>query len=254
MRAQLFLLGILSILVALGCGDDDGATDAATDTSTVDGGDDGGTDDAGEDGGTDDAGDDATTSDATTSDATSDAIASDAAPPARECETDDDCRLVNDCCSCAAVNVDAILAECPVDCLQPLCDAAGISDPTFECLAGTCALRGLECDEDEVLCDAPPPVCVAGEEPHVSGGCWSGLCVPVESCSSVPDCATCPESHACVSSQAFFETLTCVPIDPACGGTPTCECMGDEACGGSPFMCVPTTSGDQDLTCVCPVC
>lgn len=258
MRA--FLLLPLVLLLALGCGDDDGAADSGmADTSTVDTGrsDSGG--DAGDDAGGDDAGDDDAGGDDAGSDGGDDAGGGDAGTddagaPSRECTTDEDCRLLNDCCSCAAVSADAIIAECPVDCLQPTCNAAGITDPTVECLAGTCTLRGLNCDDSEVECDAPVPACEAGTIPHIQGGCYSNLCVPVESCSSVPSCDTCPESHACVSSQAFFETITCVPVDPACGGTPTCDCMGDEACGGSPFMCVPTTTGEQDLTCVCPVC
>ena len=73
------------LVAALACGDDDGATDAGTDTSTSDvgtddaGGDDAGTDDAGgDDAGTDDAGgDDAGTDDAGPTDAAMDAFDAD---------------------------------------------------------------------------------------------------------------------------------------------------------------------------------
>lgn len=74
----------MGLVVALGCGDDDGATDAGADTSTSDvgttdagedaGGDDAGGDDAGaDDAGGDDAGDDAGDDDAGPMDAGSDA-------------------------------------------------------------------------------------------------------------------------------------------------------------------------------------
>lgn len=261
MRSSLLFF---ALVFAFACGDDDGPTDSGTrDTSTVDvGGDDASGDDAGEgdaggdDAGGDDAGgDDAGGDDAGDDDAGGDAGAEDAGPPSRECTTDEDCQVINNCCDCAAASTSAEVPPCDLACLQPTCNAAGIESPMVECLAGTCALRDLNCDASEVLCDAPPPACPAGEVAHVGEGCWSGLCVPVESCAAVPSCDSCPEGHACVRSVAFFETITCVPVDPACaGGVPTCECMGDEACGGSPFVCAPPSSGEEDLSCFCPVC
>lgn len=258
----LLLVGIL----ALGCGDDDGATDAGTDTATSDSGTDGGTD-SGTDGGTDagtdaatDGGDDAATDAAadTAADAAADTggdaatdTGGDASLP-RECTVDEDCQLINDCCACAAASDDATPPECPIDCLVPLCTSAGITTGA-ECLAGVCSLRNLNCDESTVVCDAPTPICPAGQLPHVTEGCYSGLCVPVEACRTVPSCATCPTGQACVSSQSFFESFSCVPVDPSCGGTPTCACMGDEACS-TPFICSGESATEPRISCVCPTC
>jgi hypothetical protein len=48
----------------------------------------------------------------------------------------------------------------------------------------------VSCDPDLVACDGIPPRCTMGNVPSVSAGCWTGDCVPIDTCacSTFEDC------------------------------------------------------------------
>jgi hypothetical protein len=100
-------------------------------------------------------------------------------PIANACESVDECRLVNDCCTCEAIHRDETPAECPADCERPQCDVWGISEMLC---SHTCLIRLVECDAAMVTCADPPPACEDGFMPSLEERCWSGHCVPVELC------------------------------------------------------------------------
>lgn len=170
------------------------------------------------------------------------------------CEGDDDCLLVNDCCSCAAIHVDDPMPPCDLqECFAPTCDANGMIDPQVWCRFGTCEFVPLSCSPFLVACDEAPPECGEGTVPSVVESCW-GPCVPASACDVVPSCDDCPDGEACIeTSTQLGWTFSCEPIDPSCDGTPDCTCMG-VVCE-DPFECVPAGEANgAALGCGCPTC
>ena len=169
------------------------------------------------------------------------------------CESDADCVLVEDCCSCTAVHVDDDVAECDIDCKASVCETSGIPMHPVECRFGTCQLADVDCNQDLVLCDLPTPKCPDGQLPSVEDDCFTGNCVPVEACNTVPDCSWCGPGETCVGTATQIGLFSsCEPIDPSCDGMPTCACMG-EVCT-NPFMCGEDPGEEDPLGCFCPVC
>ena len=171
--------------------------------------------------------------------------------PGNACDSDDDCVLVDDCCTCQAMHVDDPTPECDIEaCFQSTCSAQNIPGIDVQCSFGSCEFVPFECNPVFVACDELPPDCPDGTLPSVVKGCW-GSCVPSEACDFVPDCGYCPGDETCVSMETQLGPFYfCVPVDPSCDGMPDCDCMGTVC--EDPFMC-----GDEDdgnLSCFCPVC
>src|SRR5687767_6486611 len=190
-----------------GFGDGSGSTGSVSTTATVtagndpDGPDGAGTAGDGESGGLDDGApgdssegaqstsgvsDDGTSGDMSTGE---EGTTAEPPPPGKSCESDRDCIVVNDCCTCGAAHVDEDLERCPELCEAPTCDAIGIDDPTAMCVLGQCELVPITCDASLVFCESRPPDCGAGSLPGVNAktNCWTGQCVPSEACDVVPD-------------------------------------------------------------------
>lgn len=173
-----------------------------------------------------------------------------------ECVVDEDCVLVNDCCSCDAIAVGEEEPACDREvCAVQACTAAGVGMPTVECNFGTCEIEAVPCDPMAVMCDEAPPPCPEGQAPRVVDGCW-GVCVPVEFCDVVPSCEACGKDEACVEVVTRFgPSLQCVPIPVSCDGAPSCDCLG-EVCEAPFDLCsdrfVPETG--SELSCICPAC
>lgn len=237
-----------------------GGTDSsATTTSPTDGtADTGSSSDAGSsDGSTSDG---ATTGDASSDDGSSDGSSSDGGStdtgpdPADECVVDDDCVLVNDCCTCAAIPATEPPPDCDiVACLIPTCQSEGIPSAEAVCEFGSCEIASVECNPSFVSCDQDPPDCADGFYPAVDldAGCWTGTCVEAEVCETVPSCDDCPADETCVEySTQLGPQYHCSPIPDACDGTPSCACMSD-ACEAPFDSC---GDGPSGISCSCPVC
>jgi hypothetical protein len=174
-------------------------------------------------------------------------------PSGGVCMDDKDCTLQSDCCVCKAIAVGDPVEECPdIQCLQPQCDALQI-DEVF-CRFGTCVTEKLNCDAATIACNALPPDCEPGFLPGVTEDnlCWTGGCVPIDSCNVVPNCETCPNGQMCVIDETQLGSkIRCEPIPADCMGQPTCKCA-EEACDTPNFdTCAEQQGG---LHCSCPVC
>ena len=105
----------------------------------------------------------------------------------RNCNTTRDCRLVNDCCNCLALNVNAAVPDCdPIPCFAASCDIypggpVGLDD--LRCIDGQCAIA-LDCVEGEIACDMIEPQCGDGMVVSYSSDCY-GPCVPIADCRAV---------------------------------------------------------------------
>lgn len=173
-----------------------------------------------------------------------------------ECTVDDDCMLVDDCCSCDAIPVGDPQPKCDMlECLVPTCQSLGLGVPAVQCNFGTCEVEEVSCNPLAVSCDAPPPKCPDGQVPRVMDGCW-GTCIPVEFCDVVPGCEDCQEHEACVEAVTQLgPSFSCVPIAPECDGVPSCDCLG-EACEAPFDVCadgIEPKSGSE-ISCSCPAC
>lgn len=167
-----------------------------------------------------------------------------------ECESDDDCKLAGDCCSCASVPKGASVSSCRAACEVDRCTELGVS---AVCAQGRCIFDAT-CDDSEVTCERTPPECAPGTQAIVQGDCW-GDCVDVRECRAVKSCEACDDDQACVAVGPMFPILQCWDVAPACDGTPTCECMGSDIC--APFSCGDASSSPDDpvdLGCYCVVC
>jgi hypothetical protein len=136
-----------------------------------------------------------------------DAAVSDAAlPPAPAspagCRSDDDCQLVNDCCTCQAIPRGEKPTSCDPkrSCVTAVCAQYQGVDRAH-CSAGRCVL-GFECDPARVLCKRLAPICPPGEVPQIVNGCY-GECVDARQCSTVASCVTCAPADACVGGPAL---------------------------------------------------
>lgn len=265
---------LLASLLALACpapgGDTTGSgTSAATDTTTGSSGPTSGATTSATSGQTSGPGTSATsegasstTTDASTSTTASTATTGDATTagtsastggptPTQVCVTDADCKLHDDCCTCAGVPVDEQVNLCEQECKQSKCSELGIDAAV--CRLGVCTTERLSCDATQVLCDALPPPCPPGTLAETSPACWTGKCVPAEYCDAVPECSLCPEGTLCVTNIAFGPQgwSWCEPIPPDCDGNVTCDCVGDLVCLDEFSACF---AKDGDITCECPNC
>jgi hypothetical protein len=163
-----------------------------------------------------------------------------------ECETDDDCEIAKDCCSCEALPKGTSVPTCRLACGDSNgCEMQGIT-ATARCALGRCALSA-GCGGPGVTCDEQPPRCSEGHAPIVTAeGCW-GPCVPATECLEVPDCSVCGDEH-CVSFPNVGGTLIrCVARRPGCEAGNLCECLapcGRYGCG----------ERDGEVGCYCAGC
>lgn len=173
--------------------------------------------------------------------------------PSGPCETDDDCMVIETCCSCTVGPVSDEPPECDLEpCRQSRCDEIGF-EPQAQCELGSCEPVPVSCNPDVVMCDSVPPSCNEGFFPGVDpdASCWTGGCVPAEACDVVPDCGGCPEGEACVQySTQLGPQFHCSPIPEDCNGAPSCACMS-EACVAPFDSC---SDGPDGISCSCPVC
>ncbi len=223
---------IFTCLFALACGDDTGpTTDASTrDATTSDAAtasDADTSDDAGsaEDGSVaQDAGDDRDSGSDQDSgpaqdagpatDAGDDSGPADAGSGPAECSADSPC--VDGACSgrsCGATWFCADPGGCTDD-LVPYCSCEGVtfmdsstcpSQPYEH--TGPCRAESVSCDQRPVTCRVPTPDCEFGFLPEVEGSCYTGRCVPVDSC-------VCSENEACAGGTQYLcrrDTMRCTP-------------------------------------------
>jgi len=177
--------------------------------------------------------------------------------PGGMCEGPDECVVINDCCQCAAAHVDDEVPACPMECLQPMCDALGIPDIEAVCTDGGCELEPVDCSPGLVVCDMEPPRCPEGTLPEVTpdGDCWTGACVPEDACDGVPSCDACDEGEACVQVVTMLGSLySCQDLPDDCGGVPTCACLPPDTCMAPYDTCEDGDAGDGMITCSCPAC
>jgi hypothetical protein len=125
------------------------------------------------------------------------------------CQTDDDCQLVRDCCSCQAIPRGEKPAACDPNrsCVISLCAQYQGGVDRARCSAGLCVL-GFDCDTTTIVCKRLPPICPPGQAPQVVGGCF-GECVDARQCRAVPACTACRLTDRCVRSAVSPTTLHC---------------------------------------------
>ncbi len=171
---------------------------------------------------------------------------------AAECLDATGCTLVDDCCDCMGYPSSQTPPNCPQECIVGKCTQLQLPQVGASCEVGRCVLDA-SCASAEVSCDAPPPVCPAGETGAVVGGCWGG-CIPVTECAAVDDCAVCAAAGAvCVVEIAQLGPVYhCVETPPACGTSPDCACMGDSVCLAPFDSC--SDAGPGRIDCSCPTC
>ncbi len=152
-------------------------------------------------------------------------------PDEPECETHEECQIVNDCCNCLAIPADEAPPECTLpECFAPSCTAHGVDSLEAVCMTGRCTLL-LSCDAGEVTCNMAPPECPDGTVPAVADACWTGSCIKPERCSKVTDCDACLTGQACVETMGFSNAgAHCTTIPDSCQGKPTCDCMAASVC------------------------
>jgi len=177
--------------------------------------------------------------------------------PGPECTTASDCKLVDDCCTCAAIPVGATAPACGgVLCKQNQCPARQLGTGTVDCVAGRC-VAGFACDATQVICKVAAPVCPAGEVPVINdaGNCYVGTCAPATECKTVSGCGSCTGANdACVSYETQLGIQHhCVAIPPECGGGASCSCFGAATCL-SPYRSCREYSGPRGVYCSCPTC
>jgi hypothetical protein len=176
--------------------------------------------------------------------------------PGPECATASDCKLVDDCCTCAAIPIGATAQRCSVLCNQNQCGARQLRQGAVDCVVGRC-VAGFACDASQVTCRVAPPSCPAGEVPSIdqAGNCYTGACAPASECTTVTGCGVClvPDG-ACVSYQTRLGTQNhCVTIPPECGGNAGCDCLGSGSCL-PPYGSCGDYSGIRGIFCSCPNC
>jgi hypothetical protein len=131
-----------------------------------------------------------------------------AAEGAAACASDDDCRLVSDCCSCTAIprGEKAPFCDPKRSCVVSVCaQYQGLE--RARCAGGRCVL-GFDCDPASIQCKRLAPLCPVGQVPRVMGGCY-GECVDARQCLSVASCSACGAADACVPSSGAASGLHC---------------------------------------------
>jgi len=176
------------------------------------------------------------------------------------CVTDEDCTLAEGCCDCEALNPGETVPECGLpECFQTECGAIGLNNPVVECRYGVCAFQKQSCNPLGVNCEMPAPECGQGALPTVEdtneGKCWTGNCVPAETCDWVPDCTYCDIADTvCVGKlqKGAYHVCEAKPLD--CGETDDIDCTcGQQICDASPPHTVCQDAAD-DIACECPFC
>ncbi len=95
-----------------------------------------------------------------------------------ECTSDDQCQLLSDCCSCIAYGPDEPAPpQCDAACSVDKCTTLGASPATVRCTAGRC-VAGIECDQNQALCESLPPQCPVGRDPERGGRLLGSLREP----------------------------------------------------------------------------
>jgi hypothetical protein len=163
-----------------------------------------------------------------------------------ECDSDDDCQLVSDCCNCQSMPKGEPVFACGIVCVVTACEALQIESDEVACRFGRCVFD-RSCDSKEVTCETVTPACEEGTIPSVLGTCW-GPCLPPTECSEVTSCADCADS-VCVENETQLPTTGCVVPDQGCSGGSYCQCLG--ACMAGFSLCSEDQSG---VTCSCPNC
>ncbi len=170
-----------------------------------------------------------------------------------QCQTAADCKIVDDCCTCAAWPGNQDAPACPIqDCTITACEAAEYkAEPV--CEAGLCRFPKTTCDPTEVVCLAPSPACDEGFLPEVEGQCWSGACVPASACDWAPSCEACQPWDVCVATQTQLGPVyRCEPKPWECGeGAADCDCAG-QLCQDPYDTCNPGQGAS--IECSCPDC
>jgi len=160
-----------------------------------------------------------------------------------ECAADQDCQVVDDCCTCAALPKSEQKPACSSVCIQSACQARGLAGAKAHCVANRCVFD-VTCDRAQVTCEAPTPTCPSSQVPSVSGSCW-GPCVPAQDCQAVTNCDDCAAGQICVRDELQIRSTHCVEASASCVQHPTCECTN--ACN---FQC----SDENGIGCFCSVC
>lgn len=160
-----------------------------------------------------------------------------------ECDTDQDCQIVNDCCTCAALPKSDAKPSCSAVCVQSACQARGLAAANAQCVANRCVFD-LSCDRASVTCEAPTPSCPSGQVPSVSGSCW-GPCIAAHDCRAVSNCDDCSAGQICVNNELQIRSTHCVEAAGSCARHPTCDCAN--ACD---FEC----SDEDRISCFCITC
>lgn len=161
-----------------------------------------------------------------------------------ECNQDEDCRLVDDCCRCDVVPVGAKDPGCAADCNQGQCEARGYAEPKTVCLGHRC-IFDVSCKSEEVTCKLAKPTCPPGLVPGVVDSCW-GPCLRPEQCSRLSDCTSCSADQVCIADQdGGLGGFRCVRVAPDCAAHPTCECTNS---------CFAQCSDTDGISCFCIAC
>lgn len=189
----------------------------------------------------------ASTSAASTSgsDTTADTGGETSSPEPIRCESDADCRLINDCCDCGARHRDEPHSCDQPTCLVPVCQGRGLDAPEVECRVGVCRIAAVQCDSAIVACDSLPPECADGFLPRTELGCW-GECIRAQYCNVVPDCSWCAADQGCVAGRGLDgNSVSCEVLPPECEREASCACLG-EVCF-DPSSC--TDLDDGSISC-----
>jgi hypothetical protein len=174
-----------------------------------------------------------------------------------QCQRDEDCQLVNDCCTCQAIpgHENPPYCDPKTSCVMPACSQYGGLDKAH-CVAGRCILA-FDCDTSMIACKRSPPVCPPGQTPRVIGQgvarCY-GECVDARQCQAVPSCAVCGLKDLCVRYAPSPQPYHCVPVPAACTASPSCACVQPAVCVGAYQTCVEGGSVAPAISCGCPSC
>ncbi len=169
-----------------------------------------------------------------------------------ECASDQDCKLINNCCDCMGLPSNS---PAPL-CNQKLCKATTCAIQKLplplvaQCEVGRC-VAGFNCKWADVLCKSVQPICPVGETNSVVGTCW-GPCVPATQCEFISTCKQCSPTQVCVTKQAKIGGgRHCVDLPGECNSSATCGCMGASVCLKPFDTCAAKAN---ELVCSCPNC
>jgi hypothetical protein len=167
------------------------------------------------------------------------------------CRQDDDCRLIDDCCSCAAVPGGQTAPACDrqKSCLTTTCAQYGGVERA-RCVGGRCIV-GFNCQTGTVRCNRPRPVCPPGQTPLALGsreGRCYGECVDARQCMTVPACSVCAPGDLCLRTAGADDANHCVGWPEGCHGPASCAC-GGAACGPPFGACMEGDTPAAELVC-----